>query len=569
MKRLLAALALILCSSLASAQSFNPGFIAYSTSNPTTSTCSPGRFWQNMTTGHLWGCKINTTPTQWQDLTAVAVDEAVAGASVTFPLQATGIANCTNPPYSFVAQTTAGLCYDSGTIKVQNRDIGARGSIQTTINGADIFFLDASFNANQISVGDNSISIVTEAGTGLNIGNNGLVTVTGTALRTPNGSATTPGYAFTSATGDGLYYGGSNTLIFANAAAASMAISGTVTQRGSGGQFTWSSSTNPVGAGADTGLARAAAGVVKVTNGGAGDGTLRTGDGTSTIPAYSFTANTALGFYNVGSNFLGFTNASGAQMLFGSQTIRQAAAGQYSWSSNSNPVSAVEDTGLTRVAAAIVKITNGSTGDGSIRVAAGTVGDPSYSFDDDPDTGFWSNGTGNLVASASNVAQFQVNGSALRLKSTLLVNWSSGDPSTTGADTGLSRQAAAEVLVNDGGAGPGKLAYRMPVSAQTGTYTPNAITTGYLYTNNGDADGSAATLPDNPVSGVCFEFVATADQDIDIVPNTGETLRLGTSTCSNVGLDAQGDWVKVCAAVGGAGSQWMMAALQGTPVCTP
>lgn len=97
---------------------------------------------------------------------------------------------------------------------------------------------------------------------------------------------------------------------------------------------------------------------------------------------------------------------------------------------------------------------------GSARFGQGTFGSggtPSISFTDDTTTGFALNGAANLVFTNSNQTLAQWNTAALRLRNSLQINWSSGDPTALGADIGLIRENIGVLRVSDGSSGRGDL----------------------------------------------------------------------------------------------------------------
>lgn len=300
-------------------------------------------------------------------------------------------------------------------------------------------------------------------------------------------------------------------------------------------------------------------------------------NGTAAAPSYSFTSNPDTGLFLAGSDLQLATDGVSRLFIDSANNIRVGSAYQYGWTSAGAANGGGSDTGLARLSAGIVSVTNGSTGQGDL--------------------------------SALNLNTFTIAGdthtqsgaSGHRMKAAGQVLWSSTNNAGAAADTGLARQSAGIVMATNGGANLASLfghtiyiggvtstsnanitapttglmqsnaAFRHKTSIfpNTGTATPADGDSGILFTNTGDGDGSVVTLPDNPTLGTCFEMVANVDQDIDVSPSAGETLRLGASLCSSIGLDAQGDWLKVCAATNGAGAVWMAAALQGTPACTP
>lgn len=130
-------------------------------------------------------------------------------------------------------------------------------------------------------------------------------------------------------------------------------------------QVSWSSG-DPTSSGEDVGLARDSAGVVKVTNGSTGTGKLLLGDylymGTAVADGHGLWLSsdavhlTAGGFWMLGVR----TN----------QHVLTRGTSQYAWVPSSNSF-ATPDAGLARDSAGVVKVTDGSTGTGKLKVASG------------------------------------------------------------------------------------------------------------------------------------------------------------------------------------------------------
>lgn len=231
------------------------------------------------------------------------------------------------------------------------------------------------------------------------------------------------------------------------------------------------------------------------------------------------------------------------------------------------------DTGLARVSAGIVKATDGSTGFGRFQANNGSNTSPGYGFSGDDAGMLWDAGYG-LGFAVSNASVFIANSSVIRMVNSTQLAWSSGDPSSVGADAGLARAASYAVRVTDGSTGVGQLAYGVYFYANTGTFGPSNTHSGLMITNAGDGDGSAVNLTNDPTQGVHFTVTAVAAQNITITAAAGETLYFGNTACGTslvVGGAATGigDSVTVVAATGGSGAVWITTASAGTPVCTP
>lgn len=87
----------------------------------------------------------------------------------------------------------------------------------------------------------------------------------------------------------------------------------------------------------------------------------------------------------------------------------------------------------------------------------GTLTAPSIAFASDTGTGLWRLGASTVIVSNGGVAYQNWAPAGIVLRSTSGFQWSSGDPSAAGADTGFARSAAAVVKVTDAAAGYGTL----------------------------------------------------------------------------------------------------------------
>lgn len=83
----------------------------------------------------------------------------------------------------------------------------------------------------------------------------------------------------------------------------------------------------------------------------------------------------------------------------------------------------------------------------------GSAGAPGVSFSADTDTGFFKSGDGALVVTANGVAEANFTESALQLRAAGIFGWTDGTPQAGSRDTGLKRNAAGVVEVNNGSAG--------------------------------------------------------------------------------------------------------------------
>ncbi len=118
---------------------------------------------------------------------------------------------------------------------------------------------------------------------------------------------------------------------------------------------------------------------------------------------------------------------------------------------------------------------------GLLKAADGSSGNPSITFNTSDNEGFWLNGTGNLVMSNQNQNIWQTNTAAMRIKSTIQVNWASGDPTTDGADAGFARHAAGVVRVTNGSTGYGNLVSKQIIIGSSGTFATSADASLHIY----------------------------------------------------------------------------------------
>lgn len=87
-----------------------------------------------------------------------------------------------------------------------------------------------------------------------------------------------------------------------------------------------------------------------------------------------------------------------------------------------------------------------------------------------------------------------------------------------------------------------KLVYGVPVTPVTTTASPASTDSGTIYTNEGDDNGAAVTLP-TASAGLVFTAVVQAAQTLTITASSGDTIRIASSvtaaagsiTCATVG----------------------------------
>lgn len=184
------------------------------------------------------------------------------------------------------------------------------------------------------------------------------------------------GWRARSATGAGYWtMGGADRLEIGNTR---VLLSGTAQLSWDSGGASYLASGTP-----DLGLARASAGVLKVTDGSTGVGKILVADGSAAAPSYSFGSETSTGLrlrttgtldfqLNSSTNLVRLSNVvGGGSVSLGAGSVLFAAG---------SPETNSPDSGLSRSAAGVLKVTDGGTGYGKILVADGTAAAPSIAF---------------------------------------------------------------------------------------------------------------------------------------------------------------------------------------------
>lgn len=236
----------------------------------------------------------------------------------------------------------------------------------------------------------------------------------------------------------------------------------------------------------DVGLGRASATTAKITNGASGYGDLYL---------------RALATSN-GTNF--------KVLLYGDgQGIDLDSSGSYRWSSGAD-ATATKDAGLARVSAALIKVTDGSTGYGKLYVAAGDQSAPGLAFGVSPGAGIYTNSTPDLVFTVG-AAMLRMTTSVIWTGSDKQIGFGSGtSPQTTNIDTGFGRAAARVAKVTDGGSGGGSIAYP--------AVTPSQITADQ---NNYNPTVSGWTRLSSDAARNVTGLVAGADGEMRVLANVG------------------------------------------------
>lgn len=151
MKRMLLVLAAVLALAVPAAAQYDGGYAVppvytVQASDPV-GTCTGARIWINSTSGDSFACYNGV----WNAFGS-------SGGGLAFPLQAA--TGCTNPPFSFLNDTGAGLCTAfPGQVVVQSGPFGNNTGAINILDGASatVYYIGASGGFNAVIVGDGQI----------------------------------------------------------------------------------------------------------------------------------------------------------------------------------------------------------------------------------------------------------------------------------------------------------------------------------------------------------------------------------------------------------------------------
>lgn len=255
-----------------------------------------------------------------------------------------------------------------------------------------------------------------------------------------------------------------------------------------------------------------------------GTGQVSIPHGSLTAPGLTIPSNSATGLHVVsgGTESLNYIINS-VPVLFSSATrIRIPGAAYFGWVPASDTNANEIDTSLHRHAAGVIRIGDGSTGNGSLSIASGSAGSPSIRFTDDSDTGFCQTGSGRIQATVNGVVALTVYDSATGMY-------------PAGPVVGSGTSAVLYGFVKN-------------VEANTaGSGSPNVITadeTGKVFTNEGSTAENYHTLP-TAVTGHEFTFIVQDTDGIRITAASGDTIRPIAGTAAS----ATGGFIR-CATAG-------------------
>jgi hypothetical protein len=139
--------------------------------------------------------------------------------------------------------------------------------------------------------------------------------------------------------------------------------------------------------------------------------TILNGNGTVSLPSYSFASQSNLGFYKIATNEVGFSAAGILQSQFDGFGVTAWNGDGFFFGANTT----TRDLGLTRLAAGSLALGNGTFSDISgtlslahLSIGNGTAGTPAYNFASDTSTGFYRVGAGIIGWSSSSALEGQL-----------------------------------------------------------------------------------------------------------------------------------------------------------------
>jgi hypothetical protein len=309
----------------------------------------------------------------------------------------------------------------------------------------------------------------------------------------------------------------------------------------------WGSSGVSTG---DAGFSRAAAGVVGVTG-----SAVRFPDGTAALPAFTFTTDTNLGVYRHAADILGLSAEDSTRFIRPSGT----AYARMTWDGSNGgqlrfiSAGGTEDTVFARCGVNVF----GIGGCGSI-VPAVKRSAAILQIRLGDDTGYATLDAGSITA----------NGAFL---STAGITAGAGNSISWSGRAALSSPTTTEInMLTNAQTENAGVRLRYVVDAVTASVTLGLTECNEVQTNTGDTDGTVFTLPPDPTIGCAISFASTVAQQMQILPNTGETIRYDGSTCADVRIGAAiGESITLISATGGNGAMWIPLSNIGGFTCTP
>jgi len=233
-----------------------------------------------------------------------------------------------------------------------------------------------------------------------------------------------------------------------------------------------------------------------------------------------------------------------------------------------NTASAINSTLLNLLvgSASKLRVMTGGTGSlgPAVVVAAGVLNSPGLAFDGAAGGagtafgahGFYGTANGTIYGGSS-AAYLGFTASGLTLKDSVKILWSAASADVNGWDTGIGRNAAGVVEINNQTAGTlGKLLAGRVVTAKTSNYTVLTADKSTFFTNTGASGTINFTLP-TAVAGLTYEFYRDAAFSVTITAGASTTIRIGASVSAaagNASLDAVGSKIVLVAI---SATQWV------------
>ena len=198
----------------------------------------------------------------------------------------------------------------------------------------------------------------------------------------------------------------------------------------------------------------------KTTNVMTNAGKYLAGDGSGSAPTFAFGAATGTGIYRAGDfgAGVGFAVGGAVKSMINNGNFIMDSDYKQVWLSNTS-LTGSPDTALSRNAAGVVEINNGTAGqyrDLTVRNivnTGGSLGTPSITWGAAANSGYSSDGSANLgvINSGTLTAMFQSN--LLSVHSGAFFGWASGALGGTSVDTAIKRNGAGVVEINNGTGG--------------------------------------------------------------------------------------------------------------------
>lgn len=263
------------------------------------------------------------------------------------------------------------------------------------------------------------------------------------------------------------------------------------------------------GATPNVGLTKDISGTIKVTNGSTGSGAIEAQGG---LYLEAATTNES-GIWYPSSNFEIIHAGAPMIRITSTANIRMKSNSHFGWSSGATSVAT--DTGMTRDSAGVIKVTNGSTGEGTLIA-------------------------GNLQVKASTTKYAELANTTLKMTSTYTLDWSADGSADGTKDVGLTRLAAGVLRVTNASTGYGEVKSISGLNTQTGTTYTLAIGDISEVVEMNNASANTLTVPPNssvafPV-GTRIDVVQYGAGQTTIAAGAGVTIR---SKDSNLKLTGQ------------------------------